>query len=425
MFDINQLKICVIGLGYVGLPLAIEFGKFIPTSGYDIDNDRICELRDNIDHTLEVESHEFKESKFITFTNSVDELSNCNFYIVTVPTPVNDNNIPDISIIHAASATVGQVLKKGDIVVFESTVYPGATEEVCIPELERVSGLTFNTDFYVGYSPERINPGDKQNRLPYIKKITSGSTPESSEFIDTVYNIIIKAGTHKAESIKVAEAAKVIENTQRDVNIALVNELSMIFDRLGINTHDVIEAAGTKWNFQKLYPGLVGGHCIGVDPYYLAHKAKSIGHYPDMILTARRLNQNMSVHVVNKLTREMSRKKIHIVDSNVLILGFTFKENCPDIRNTQVVNLYKELLNHNAIVDIYDPWASKDEVKKEYGIQLITSLNNKSYDAVIIAVSHNEFKKMSSSDISKITAENSIIFDLKRTLEKELVDCTL
>ena len=425
MVDINELKICVLGLGYVGLPLAIEFGKFVQTIGFDINNDRICELRDKIDHTLEIDSHEFDEAKLISFTSNVDDLSTCNFYIVTVPTPVNDNNIPDVSIIHAASTTVGKVLKKGDIVVFESTVYPGATEEICIPELERVSGLKFNEDFYVGYSPERINPGDKHNRLPNIKKITSGSTIESRDFIDSVYNLIITAGTHKATSIKVAEAAKVIENTQRDVNIALVNELSMIFDRLGINTHDVIEAAGTKWNFQKLYPGLVGGHCIGVDPYYLAHKAESIGHYPDMILTARRLNQNMSVHVVNKLTREMSRKKIHIVDANVLILGFTFKENCPDIRNTQVVNLYKELLNHNAIVDIYDPWASKTEVSKEYNVKLTNSMNSKKYDAVIIAVSHDEFKKMSSFDISEITKENSIVFDLKRTLEIDLVDCTL
>lgn len=425
MFNINDLKVGVIGLGYVGLPLAIEFGKIVPTVGFDINNDRICALRDKIDHTLEVESYEFDESAYISFTNEINELAKSNFYIVTVPTPVNDNNIPDVSIIHAASTTVGCVLKKGDIVVFESTVYPGATEEICIPELERVSGLTFNVDFYVGYSPERINPGDKKNKLPHIMKITSGSTNESSNFIDSVYNKIIKAGTYRAASIKVAEAAKVIENTQRDVNIALVNELSMIFDRLGINTHDVIEAAGTKWNFQKLYPGLVGGHCIGVDPYYLAHKAESIGHYPDMILTARRLNQNMSVHVANKLTREMSRKKIHIVDANVLILGFTFKENCPDIRNTQVINLYKELLNHNANVDIYDPWASLSDVKHEYGIDLIESMTSKKYDAVIVAVSHDQFKEISSLKLSEITKNNSVIFDLKRTLEKELVDCAL
>lgn len=425
MFDIKKLKVGVIGLGYVGLPLAIEFGKRVPTTGFDINSHRIDELRDKIDHTLEIESHEFDDSQYISFTNQRDELANCNFYIVTVPTPVNDNNIPDVSIIHAASTTVGHVLKAGDIVVFESTVYPGATEEVCIPELERVSGLKFNSDFYVGYSPERINPGDKKNRLPDIMKITSGSTEEAAKYIDSVYNLIIKAGTHKAASIKVAEAAKVIENTQRDVNIALVNELSMIFDRLGINTHDVIEAAGTKWNFQKLYPGLVGGHCIGVDPYYLAHKAESIGHYPDMILTARRLNQNMSAHVANKLTREMSRKKIHIVDSNILILGFTFKENCPDIRNTQVVNLYKELLNHNATVDIYDPWASQSEVYNEYGITLNDNIHNKKYDAVIIAVSHDQFKKMTSQDIANITKNNNVIFDLKRALNEELVDCAL
>lgn len=425
MFDIKKLKVGVIGLGYVGLPLAIEFGKRVPTTGFDINSHRIDELRDKIDHTLEIESHEFDDSQYISFTNQRDELANCNFYIVTVPTPVNDNNIPDVSIIHAASTTVGHVLKAGDIVVFESTVYPGATEEVCIPELERVSGLKFNSDFYVGYSPERINPGDKKNRLPDIMKITSGSTEEAAKYIDSVYNLIIKAGTHKAASIKVAEAAKVIENTQRDVNIALVNELSMIFDRLGINTHDVIEAAGTKWNFQKLYPGLVGGHCIGVDPYYLAHKAESIGHYPDMILTARRLNQNMSAHVANKLTREMSRKKIHIVDSNILILGFTFKENCPDIRNTQVVNLYKELLNHNATVDIYDPWASQSEVYNEYGIALNDNIHNKKYDAVIIAVSHDQFKKMTSQDIANITKSNNVIFDLKRALNEELVDCAL
>lgn len=425
MFVTNNLKVGVIGLGYVGLPLAIEFGKYVPTIGFDINSNRICELTDKVDHTLEIESHEFNEASFISFTSQRNELAECNFYIVTVPTPVNDNNTPDVSIIHAASTTVGHVLKKGDVVVFESTVYPGATEEICIPELERVSGLKFNTDFYVGYSPERINPGDKKNRLPYIMKITSGSTEEAAKYIDSVYKLIIKAGTYKAASIKVAEAAKVIENTQRDVNIALINELSMIFDRLGINTHDVIEAAGTKWNFQKLYPGLVGGHCIGVDPYYLAHKAEAIGHYPDMILTARRLNQNMAVHVANKLTREMSRKKIHIVDANVLILGFTFKENCPDIRNTQVINLYKELLNHNAVVDIYDPWASQNEVRNEYGIDLIKNIDSKKYDAVIVAVSHDQFKNMTSKDISEITKSDRVIFDLKRTLNKEIVDCAL
>ncbi|WP_421327348.1 nucleotide sugar dehydrogenase [Aeromonas veronii] len=425
MFDIKKLKVGVIGLGYVGLPLAIEFGKIVPTIGFDINNDRICELRGKIDHTLEIDRCEFDESVYISFTNDINELAGCNFYIVTVPTPVNDNNIPDVSIIHAASTMVGCVLKNGDVVVFESTVYPGATEEICIPELERVSNLKFNSDFYVGYSPERINPGDKKNRLPDIMKITSGSTSEVAAYIDSVYKLIIRAGTHKATSIKVAEAAKVIENTQRDVNIALVNELSMIFDRLGINTHDVIEAAGTKWNFQKLYPGLVGGHCIGVDPYYLAHKAESIGHYPDMILTARRLNQNMSAHVANKLTREMSRKKIHIVDSKILILGFTFKENCPDIRNTQVVNLYKELINHNATVDIYDPWASKSEVYHEYGIDLNDDIQNKKYDAVIIAVSHDQFKTMTSQDIANITKNNNVIFDLKRALNEELIDCAL
>ncbi|WP_299008260.1 nucleotide sugar dehydrogenase [uncultured Shewanella sp.] len=425
MYNINNLKICIIGLGYVGLPLALEFGKKYHTIGFDINKTRIEQLKDNIDITKETDQQDFIDSKNITFSSNKNEITEANFYIVTVPTPVDEHNIPDISIVRKASELVGSVLNKNDIVVFESTVYPGATEEVSVPALEQESNLIFNKDFHVGYSPERINPGDKKNRLPTIIKITSGSTPETADYIDKVYQEIIIAGTHKAPSIKVAEAAKVIENTQRDVSIALINELSMIFDRLDINTKEVIEAASTKWNFQKLLPGLVGGHCIGVDPYYLAHKAESLGLYPDLILTSRRLNENMVSFVSNKLTKAMNNKKIHVVDSDILILGFTFKENCPDIRNTQVVKLYKEIKHHNANVDIYDPEACTDEILREYNINALSSFPNKKYDAVIVAVAHDEFKNYSHEKLTLVKKENSIIMDLKGCIIKDIVDCYL
>ncbi len=421
----KDIKICVVGLGYVGLPLALEFGKFYPTIGIDINYQRIDQLKDHIDETKESTADDFSKAKFISFTSKAEDIQDANFYIVTVPTPVDEHNIPNIGIVRKASEMIGGVLKKGDVVVFESTVYPGATEEVSVPALEQVSGLRFNEDFFVGYSPERINPGDKENRLPTIMKITSGSTPEIADYIDDVYRSIITAGTYKAESIKVAEAAKVIENTQRDVNIALVNELSVIFDRMDIDTRQVINAAGTKWNFQKLFPGLVGGHCIGVDPYYLAHKAETLGLYPDLILTSRRLNENMSSHVANKLVRTMNSKKIHVVDSNILLLGFTFKENCPDIRNTQAIKLYREIKSHNANVDVFDPEACASEVKDEFGIEMITQLHTKQYDAVVVVVGHNEFKTYSKETIQAMLKEQSVVMDLKGCLSSEVVDCCL
>ncbi len=422
----SDIKICVVGLGYVGLPLALEFGKHYPTVGIDINRTRIEQLNDHIDDTKESEAEDFIKAKNISFTTQIKDIVDANFYIVTVPTPVDEHNIPNIGIVRKASEMIGGVLKQGDIVVFESTVYPGATEEVSVPALEEVSGLIFNKDFFVGYSPERINPGDKENRLPTIIKITSGSTPEIADYVDAVYKSIITAGTYKAESIKVAEAAKVIENTQRDVNIALVNELSLIFDRMGIDTRQVINAAGTKWNFQKLFPGLVGGHCIGVDPYYLAHKAESLGLYPDLILTSRRLNENMSSHVASKLVRTMNSKKIHVVDSNVLLLGFTFKENCPDIRNTQAIKLYREIKSHNANVDVFDPEASASEIKAEYGLEVISSLGNKQYDAVVVVVvGHDEFKTYSKETIQAMLKEQSVVMDLKGCFDPEVVDCCL
>lgn len=422
----KSLTIAVVGLGYVGLPLALEFGKKFKTLGFDINETRVDQLKQQIDLTNEVEKEDFISATNISFTSSKEKLKDANFYIVTVPTPVDENMIPDLGPVKKASEMLGGVLSKGDIVVYESTVYPGATEEVAVPALEAVSGMKFNEDFFVGYSPERINPGDKVNRLSTIMKITSGSTPEIADFVDAVYQEIITAGTHKAPSIKVAEAAKVIENTQRDVNIALVNELAIIFDKLDIDTHAVIEAAGTKWNFQKLFPGLVGGHCIGVDPYYLAHKAEKVGYYPEMINSARRINKSMATHVAHKLVRSMNSKKIHVVGSNILILGFTFKENCPDIRNTQVINLVSELKAHNANVDVYDPWADLDEVKHEYGLQLVKGIeNDKKYDAIVCAVGHKEFKDFSFDIISSVAQKEFVVFDMKAVLTDDIVDVRL
>ena len=424
-FSLENTKIGIIGLGYVGLPLAVEFGKKYPTLGFDINEGRISELRDGIDSTLECSVDELKEATSLEYSANLDDLKRCNFYIVTVPTPIDEHNQPDLTPLIKASETIGKVLEVGDIVVYESTVYPGATEEDCIPVLEKVSGLTFNTHFYAGYSPERINPGDKEHRVTTIKKVTSGSTPEVAEFVDTVYRSIIIAGTYKASSIKVAEAAKVIENTQRDLNIALINELAVIFNKLNIDTEEVLKAAGTKWNFLPFRPGLVGGHCIGVDPYYLTHKAQSIGYHPEVILAGRRINDNMGSYVVSQLVKAMLHKSIQVKGANVLIMGLTFKENCPDLRNTRVVDIISELAEYNINMDIYDPWVSKDEAKHEYGVDVLTEKPTAQYDAVIISVAHDEFKSMSVEEYRSLTKSNSVIYDLKYVLDAESSDIRL
>ena len=412
----KNVKIAIIGLGYVGLPLAVEFGKNIETIGFDINHDRIEELKTGVDNTLEVDSEEMNQAIKLSYTNELDEIANCNVYIITVPTPIDKYRNPDLTPLEKASHTIGKVLSKNDIVIYESTVYPGATEEVCIPILEQQSGLTFNQDFFAGYSPERINPGDKEHRLPTIKKVTSGSTPETADFVDTLYNTIITAGTHKASSIKVAEAAKVIENTQRDLNIALINELSLIFDRLNIDTLEVLEAAGSKWNFLPFRPGLVGGHCIGIDPYYLTHKAQEVGYHPEIILAGRRLNDNMASYVAAQLIKAMMHKKIEVKEANILVMGLTFKENCPDLRNTKVIDVVTELQEFQLNVDVYDPWVDKEEAIAEYGITPIDVPKNNYYDAIILAVAHNEFKAMSINDFNKLMKIDHIIYDLKYIL---------
>ncbi|WP_409011843.1 nucleotide sugar dehydrogenase [Aeromonas salmonicida] len=422
MFDMKNTKVAVIGLGYVGLPLAVEFGKKISTVGFDINAKRVGELQGFVDHTLEVTTEELKNSEYLDVTNVLDDIRDCNVYIVTVPTPVTEYKTPDMEPVKAASRMLGKVVKKGDIIIYESTVYPGATEEDALPEVEAVSGLIFNKDFFAGYSPERINPGDKINTVTTIQKITSGSTPEVAQFVDDLYNLIITAGTHKASSIKVAEAAKVIENTQRDVNIALVNELALIFDRLGIDTKDVIEAAGTKWNFIKMQPGLVGGHCIGVDPYYLAHKAEQHGYYPQVILSGRRINEGMSSHIANKVVRLMNGKHIHVVGSRILVMGFTFKENCPDVRNTQVEKLIKELETHNATVDVYDPWANTHECWEEYGREIVKTPAVNAYDAIIFAVGHDRFVQGYDKKVNMFAKQNRVIFDVKGVLPIHQID---
>ena len=420
-----ELKIAIIGLGYVGLPLAVEFGKKVPVVGFDISSKRIDELKNGQDHTLEVSPNELQQAFQLSFTCDLEKLKECNFFIVTVPTPIDDYKQPDLTPLIKASTSIGQILKKGDIVVYESTVYPGATEEVCIPVLEKVSGLEFNTDFFAGYSPERINPGDKLHRVANILKITSGSTPEVAEFVDEIYNLIIEAGTHKASTIKVAEAAKVIENTQRDVNIALINELALIFNRMGIDTEDVLKAAGTKWNFLPFRPGLVGGHCIGVDPYYLTHKAQSLGLHPEIILAARRLNDRMGEYVATQLIKEMVKKRIQVVGSKVLVMGLSFKENCPDIRNTKIIDMVKALKEYELDLDIYDPWTDSREVEHEYGLTPITQLQNNHYDAVILAVAHDEFKNMSLVDFKQLLKENYVLYDLKYILDVQDSDLRL
>ncbi|EMO3695937.1 Vi polysaccharide biosynthesis UDP-N-acetylglucosamine C-6 dehydrogenase TviB [Acinetobacter baumannii] len=425
MFQLEQLKIAIIGLGYVGLPLAVEFGKHKPTIGFDINPQRIRELQSGYDHTLEVTSDELKQVEHLSYTADINDLKNSNFFIVTVPTPIDDFKQPDLTPLIKASQSIAKVLKKGDIVVYESTVYPGATEEVCIPELEKHSGLNFNKDFFVGYSPERINPGDKQRRVTNILKITSGSTPEVTDYVDQVYNLIIEAGTHKAPSIKVAEAAKVIENTQRDVNIALINELALIFNKMGIDTEDVLKAAGTKWNFLPFRPGLVGGHCIGVDPYYLTHKAQSIGLHPEIILAARRLNDRMGEYVATQLIKEMVKKRIQVVGARILILGLSFKENCPDIRNTKIVDMVKALKEYDLDLDIYDPWVDSAEVEAEYGLAPIMELKQGRYDAIIIAVAHDQFKQMSAQELVSLGKGEHVLYDLKYVLNKEQSDIRL
>jgi UDP-N-acetyl-D-glucosamine/UDP-N-acetyl-D-galactosamine dehydrogenase len=415
-------KIALIGLGYVGLPLAVEFGKKYETIGFDINETRVQELNQGVDNTLEVEPEELKQATMLTYTTKPDEISSCNIYIVTVPTPIDKHKRPDLTPLIKSSETIGKLLAKDDIVIYESTVYPGATEEVCVPILEQQSGLVFNEDFYCGYSPERINPGDKEHRVTTIKKVTSGSTPEIADKVDELYKSIITAGTHKASSIKVAEAAKVIENTQRDINIALINELALIFSKLNIDTEEVLKAAGSKWNFLPFRPGLVGGHCIGVDPYYLTHKAIEVGYHPEIILAGRRLNDSMGSYVAEQVTKLMNSKRIHVVDANVLIMGFTFKENCPDLRNTRVVDLIAELQDANCNVEVYDPWIDKSEAKHEYDIVPIDEPAIGKYDVIILAVAHDEFKDMGITALKKLTKANHVIYDIKYILPKEDVD---
>ena len=414
-------SIAIIGLGYVGFPLAVEFGKIYPTLGFDIDASRIDELKSGVDRTQEVSAAQLAESKNLRFSSQVTDLASCNTFIVTVPTPIDHFKKPDLSPLLKASEMIGKVLKKGDVVIYESTVYPGCTEEDCVPVLEKHSGLVFNQDFFCGYSPERINPGDKVNTLTKIKKVTSGSTPEIAEWVDQLYKSIIVAGTHKASSLKVAEASKAIENAQRDVNISFVNELSLIFDRMGIDTTEVLEAAGTKWNFLNFKPGLVGGHCIGVDPYYLLHKSESLGYYPQVILSGRRVNDNMGIFVANKLVKLLIQKGKKIGGAKTLMLGITFKENCPDIRNSRVVDIYKELVDFGMDVDVYDPWANAKEVKHEHGISLVTELGQ-AYDAIVLTVAHREFLDLA---FGELKAKDGVLFDIKSILDKSIVDARL
>jgi UDP-N-acetyl-D-glucosamine/UDP-N-acetyl-D-galactosamine dehydrogenase len=415
-------KIAIIGLGYVGLPLAIEFGKKREIIGFDINQERIAQLQDGNDSTLEITSQEINDATQLNYTTNIDDIKECEFYIVTVPTPIDKNKKPDLMPLEKASETVGKVIKKGDIVIYESTVYPGATEEICVPILEQHSGLKFNEDFYCGYSPERINPGDKEHRLTTIKKVTSGSTVSVANTVDKLYQEIIVAGTHKASSIIVAEAAKVIENTQRDVNIALVNELAIIFNRLNIDSEEVLKAAGSKWNFLPFRPGLVGGHCIGVDPYYLTHKAIEVGYNPEMILAGRRLNDSMGIYIADQVSKLMIKKRIPVADANILIMGLTFKENCPDLRNTRVIDLVSEFENSKCNVDVYDPWANKSEAYRELGLSLLSEPINSNYDAIVLAVAHDEFKQMTLDQIKAFGKDSHVIYDIKYIFEADQVD---
>ena len=421
-FDIKNLRIGIVGLGYVGLPLAVEFGKQYPTVGFDINADRVAELEAGRDSTLECSSEELAEAKHLSYASSTDAIANCNFYVVTVPTPIGHGNRPILTPLRSASTTIGGVIKRGDVVVYESTVYPGATEEVCVPIIEELSGLTMNVDFFVGYSPERINPGDKEHRLPSILKVTSGSTPEVADFVDSVYKTIITAGTHQAPSIKVAEASKVIENTQRDVNIALVNELAMIFERFDIDTEAVLDAAGTKWNFLPFRPGLVGGHCIGVDPHYLTFKAKRMGYHPQMILACRRVNDGMALYVSSQIIKLMLERSIQPRGAKVLMLGVAFKENCPDIRNSKVVDIVSELEGYGSEVDVYDPWVGNTEVDDEYNINFISEPAKGIYDVVVIAVAHECFRELGADGIRSYGKETSVLYDIKYVLPADAVD---
>jgi UDP-N-acetyl-D-galactosamine dehydrogenase len=425
MLPREDATLAVIGLGYVGLPLAVEFGKRRKVLGFDINQSRIAELRGGTDHTLETSPDELAEAKNLSFTADPAELAAAQIYIVTVPTPIDSSKRPDLTPLIKASETLGRVLKRGDIVIYESTVYPGATEEDCVPVLERISGLKFNEDFFAGYSPERINPGDKAHRLTTIRKVTSGSTPEVADLVDALYGSIIEAGTYKAESIRVAEAAKVIENTQRDLNIALINELAIIFNRMGIDTEAVLKAAGTKWNFLPFRPGLVGGHCIGVDPYYLTHKAEALGYHPQVILAGRRINDGMGAYVAGQMVKAMLQRRIQVNGARVLVLGLTFKENCPDLRNTRVVDVVSELEEFNIAVDVYDPWVNAAEAKHEYGIDLITKPDAQSYDGVILAVAHREFGEMGSDGIRALGTEGHVLYDLKHVLPLGTADLRL
>ncbi len=423
--DLQYVNVGVVGLGYVGLPLAVELGKHYRVAGFDIDRDRITALAAGHDATLEVDELELRKAVGLRYTSELDDLAECNFFIVTVPTPIDEYKRPDLGPLIRASTAIGRVLKKGDIVIYESTVYPGATEEDCVPVLERVSGLKFNSDFYVGYSPERINPGDKQHRISSIKKVTSGSTPEAAEAVDRLYRQIVSAGTHKAPSIKVAEAAKVIENTQRDLNIALVNELAIIFAKMGVDTEAVLEAAATKWNFLPFRPGLVGGHCIGVDPYYLTHKAQAIGYHPEIILAGRRLNDGMGGYVVSQLVKAMLKRRIQVEGSRVLVMGLTFKENCPDLRNSRVVDIVRELAEYNALIDVFDPWVDLEQARRICGVTLIAEPQPRRYDAIVLAVAHDQFRAMGRERIRSLGKKEHVLYDVKYVLCREDTDVRL
>jgi len=423
--DLADARPAIVGLGYVGLPLAVEFGRRYPTIGFDINQARVNELRHRRDSTLEVSGEELGAATHLKYSTDLADLSSCNVFIVTVPTPIDVYKRPDMAALRAASKSIGQVIKRGAVVVYESTVYPGATEEVCLPIIEQTSGLKLNTDFFAGYSPERINPGDKTHRLTSIMKVTSGSTPEAADLIDRLYASIVTAGTHRASSIRVAEAAKVIENTQRDLNIALINELTLIFEKMGIDTEEVLKAAGTKWNFLQFKPGLVGGHCIGVDPYYLTFKAQEIGYHPEIILAGRRINDSMGEHVVERVIKLMTQRKIHVVDSKVLILGLSFKENCPDIRNTRVVDLVRELQKYHAEVDVHDPWVHAEDAHEEYGIRMVDSLPEHYYDAIVIAVAHDQFREMGAEAIRRLGKSECVVFDVKHLFPKQCTTARL
>ncbi|MEM9387528.1 MAG: Vi polysaccharide biosynthesis UDP-N-acetylglucosamine C-6 dehydrogenase TviB [Pseudomonadota bacterium] len=420
--QLKDLRVAVIGLGYVGLPLAVAFGRQVPTVGFDINAQRVDELRGGHDRTLEVDADELAEAEHLSYSADLEALRACNVFIATVPTPIDGNKRPDLTPLILASQTIGKVLSRGDVAIYESTVYPGATEEVCVPVLEQMSGLRYNHDFYAGYSPERINPGDRQHRINNIVKVTAGSTQEVASLVDQLYGLIIDAGTYQASSIRVAEAAKVIENTQRDVNIALINELALIFNRLGLDTEEVLKAAGTKWNFLPFRPGLVGGHCIGVDPYYLTHKCQEVGYHPEMILAGRRINDNMGLYVAGELTRLMMRKRLHVTGSRILIMGLAFKENCPDVRNTRVVDVMRELESYGATVDVHDPWVDAAEVEHEYGLTPVKALESQAYDAIVVAVAHRQFQEMGIEAIRALGKPNHVLYDIKYALPAEQVD---